>query len=68
MTIDIDGVGADMLSIPIRADCQVPNVEILLADNKLDFSEAFLSHPEIRSFKLVNKSDLKAKFQVLPQS
>jgi hypothetical protein len=26
MTIDIDGVGADMLSIPIRADCQVPNV------------------------------------------
>lgn len=28
MTIDIEGVGNDMLSVPIKADCQVPNVDI----------------------------------------
>jgi hydrocephalus-inducing protein len=28
MTIDIEGVGNDMLSVPIKADCQIPNVEI----------------------------------------
>jgi len=26
MTIDIEGVGNDMLSVPIKADCQIPNV------------------------------------------
>lgn len=28
MTIDIEGVGNDMLSVPIKADCQVPTVDI----------------------------------------
>lgn len=28
MTIDIDGVGNDMLSVPIKADSQVPTVDI----------------------------------------
>lgn len=28
MTIDIEGVGNDMLSVPIKADCQIPNVQI----------------------------------------
>jgi hydrocephalus-inducing protein len=26
MTIDIEGVGNDMLSVPIKADCQIPTV------------------------------------------
>lgn len=28
MTIDIEGVGNDMLSVPIKADSQVPTVDI----------------------------------------
>lgn len=28
MTIDIEGVGNDMLSVPIKPDCQVPSVDI----------------------------------------
>jgi len=67
MTIDIEGVGNDMLSVPIRAECQVPSVEVSPVE-KLEFGEAFLNYPETRIVTLKNNSDLKAKFHVLPQS
>lgn len=67
MTIDIEGVGNDMLSIPIKAECQIPTVEISPTE-KLEFGEAFLNFPDTRSIILKNVSDLKAKFHVLPQS
>jgi hydrocephalus-inducing protein len=37
MTIDIEGVGNDMLSVPIKADCQVPHVDISPAE-KVEFA------------------------------
>jgi len=67
MTIDIEGVGNDMLSVPIRADCQVPHVEISPAE-KVEYAEACLNYPEIRTIVLKNHSDIKAKFAVVPQS
>jgi hydrocephalus-inducing protein len=36
MTIDIEGVGNDMLSVPIRAECQIPSVEVSPIE-KLEF-------------------------------
>ena len=67
MTIDIEGVGNDMLSVPIKADCQIPNVEINPSE-KVEFAEACLNYPETRIIQIRNYSDLKAKFQVIPQS
>jgi len=44
MTIDIEGVGNDMLSVPIKADCQVPHVDITPSE-KVEFAEACLNYP-----------------------
>ena len=35
LVIDLDGVGQDMISVPIRAECIVPSVRI----NPIDFLE-----------------------------
>lgn len=67
MTIDIEGVGNDMLSVPIKADCQVPNVDITPAE-KVEFAEACLYYPETKTIILNNHSDIKAKFNIIPQS
>lgn len=67
MTIDIQGVGNDMLSVPIKADCQVPNVDISPSE-KIQFAQACLNYPETRTIVLKNHSDIKAKFSIVPQS
>lgn len=67
MTIDIEGVGNDMLSVPIKADCQVPHVDISPSE-KVEFTEACLNYPETRTIILKNHSDIKAKFAIVPQS
>lgn len=74
LVVDIEGVGQDMQSIPIRAECEVPQVEIRTdgeSADKLDFKNVFLRHPETQSIKIINLSkhkELLAKFNVLPQN
>ena len=74
LVVDIEGVGQDMQSIPIRAECEVPQVEIRTdgeSTDKLDFKNVFLRHPETQSIKIINLSkhkELLAKFNVLPQN
>lgn len=67
MVIDIDGVGQDMHSLPIKAECQVPTVEIKPRDT-LDFGDIFLRDPDTRGITLLNtsKGKLSAKFEILP--
>jgi hydrocephalus-inducing protein len=67
MTIDIEGVGNDMLSVPIKGDCQVPVVDITPSE-KVEFAEACLNYPETKTIILNNHSDIKAKFSIIPQS
>jgi aminopeptidase C len=43
----------------------VPKVEIKPAD-RLEFGEIFLRHADVLGVQLINNSDLKAKFQVMP--
>jgi len=45
MVVDIEGVGQDMFSLPIKAESEVPVVE-LKPNDKLEFGEIFLNHPE----------------------
>lgn len=45
LVVDLEGVGQDMLAVPIKAECHVPEVEV----NPIDFLEygtCFLRHPK----------------------
>ena len=44
LVIDLEGVGQDMISVPIRAECVVPSVRVQPNDF-LEFKEIFLRHP-----------------------
>jgi hypothetical protein len=46
LTIDIEGVAQDMKCLTIKAESEVPVVEIKPAD-RLDFNEIFLRHSDI---------------------
>lgn len=65
LVVNIIGVGDDMLSIPIKAVCRAPNVNIDPIDD-LDFGKVFLDYPKVKTVSLDNTSDLKAKFIILP--
>jgi len=67
MVLDIEGVGQDMKSIPITAQCEVPVIEIKPAD-RLEFDKIFLRDPGTRGLTITNTSLLKARFNVLPQN
>jgi len=54
-----------MYSLPIKAESEVPVVEIKPKDT-LNFDEIFLRDPDTRGITIINNSTLKAKFIVLP--
>ena len=66
LVIDIDRVGHDMHSIPIKAESYVPTVKV--ESNELQFGEVFLRHRNERPIRLMNQSSLKAKFKIRPQA
>jgi len=66
LKIDILNVGEGLYSIPIFAESFVPTVRVY--PSELIFEEAFLRHKEERELKLINESDLPAKFEVAAQS
>jgi hydrocephalus-inducing protein len=43
LVVDLDGVGQDMLAIPIKAECAVPRVRVN-PENMLDYGKTFLKH------------------------
>ena len=57
MVVDIDGVGPDMHTLPIRAECFVPKVE-LIPDGSIDFESTFLRNHYFASLELKNRSKL----------
>lgn len=67
LVVDLEGVGQDMLAVPIKADCKVPHVRINPSDF-LEYETCFLKHPKTRQIEIINEDeDLMAKFEVLPQ-
>lgn len=64
MVVDIVGVGADMYSLPIKAECEVPTVEI--RPSSLDFGDIFLKDPDSKMIHLINTSNLDAQFEIAP--
>ncbi|ESO91099.1 hypothetical protein LOTGIDRAFT_122343, partial [Lottia gigantea] len=66
MVVDVEGVGNEILSLPISAKCVVPQIAVLTP--VLDYGRCFLRHPFEYLAKLHNDNDLPAKYEVLPQS
>ena len=56
----------DMLAVPIRAECLVPKV-IVEPNDFLDYEMCFLRHSKTREIKIVNKDNLRAKFEIVVQ-
>lgn len=63
MTIDFIGATKDTKHIKIKAESEVPSVEIVPRD-RLEFSEIFLRNRDFKELKLINNSKLRAKFEV----
>jgi len=65
LVVDLDGVGQDMLAVPIKAECIVPKVTIDPPEF-LDFKKCYLRYPKIKKLTIINEDILKAKFEILP--
>ena len=55
LTVDVESVGEGLLSVPILAECKLPDVK--LVEEAIDFGECFLRYPYTRHIVLLNESD-----------
>ncbi|XP_040433979.1 hydrocephalus-inducing protein homolog, partial [Falco naumanni] len=65
LVLDVDGVGQEVLALPLTARCVVPPLHVL--SPVLRFGRCFLKFPYERTLTLVNNSDLPGCYAVLPQ-
>ncbi|CAH1779299.1 unnamed protein product [Owenia fusiformis] len=65
LVVDVDGVGDEVLQLPIVGRCIVPPITVITP--LLDYGRCFLKHPYQQNVKLHNSSDLPAKYELLPQ-
>jgi hydrocephalus-inducing protein len=66
LVVDLEGVGQDMLAVPIKAECLVPKVRVHPSDF-LEYESCFLRHPKTRQIEIVNEDSLRAKYAIVPQ-
>jgi hydrocephalus-inducing protein len=66
LVVDLEGVGQDMLAVPIKAECLVPEVEVNPVDF-LEYDTCFLRHPKSKPIMIINKDSLQARYEILPQ-
>eukprot|EP00644_Phytophthora_capsici_P002092 jgi/Phyca11/21187/fgenesh1_pg.PHYCAscaffold_84_\ len=66
LVVGVTGVGADLLSIPVRAQCFVP--ELVIFQQELDFGRCFLRYPHKQLLVIENKSThLFGRFEISEQ-
>eukprot|EP01038_Epipyxis_sp_PR26KG_P004323 gene4323-6124_t len=66
LAVDVLGVGDNLLSIPISADCVISTVS--LESREIDFGDCFIRYPYEKEIRLTNMSALvHTKFEILPQ-
>ena len=66
LVVDLEGVGQDMLAVPIKAECLVPKVRVSPSDF-LEYDQCFLRHPKTRQIEIVNEDNLRAKYEIVAQ-
>jgi hydrocephalus-inducing protein len=64
LVVDLDGVGQDMLAVPIKAECLVPKARVEPSEF-LEFNHCFLKYPRTREIKIINEDNLKARFEIV---
>ncbi|XP_062403912.1 hydrocephalus-inducing protein homolog [Sardina pilchardus] len=65
LVVDVQGVGEDVLALPIHARCSVP--EVALESPALRLERCFLDYAYEHPVKLINNSDLPACYGLLSQ-
>jgi hydrocephalus-inducing protein len=66
LVMDVEGVGQGLVSLPIVAECVVPEVAIGLST--VEYGDVFLRYAYTETVPVSNDSaDLRAKFTLLPQ-
>ncbi|DAZ93738.1 TPA: hypothetical protein N0F65_007364 [Lagenidium giganteum] len=63
LVVGVTGVGSDLLRIPVKAHCLVP--EVTIHNTELEFGECFLRYPHKQTLVLENKSThLDARYEI----
>ena len=66
LSVDVDGVGEGVLSLPVAAECRVPSVS--LAEPCVAYGECFLRYPYEGTLVLQNDdANLGARYAIAPQ-
>ncbi|XP_065519872.1 hydrocephalus-inducing protein-like, partial [Lathamus discolor] len=65
LVVDVDGVGREVLSLPVRARCAIPPLRVL--HPALTFGRCSLKVPYQQMLTLVNDSNLPGCYWALPQ-
>ncbi|XP_075290309.1 hydrocephalus-inducing protein homolog isoform X2 [Opisthocomus hoazin] len=65
LVVDVEGVGKEVLALPLTARCVVPPLQVL--NPVVTFGRCFLKFPYQQMLTLVNDSDLPGCYGVLPQ-
>ncbi|CAM9551896.1 unnamed protein product [Chrysoparadoxa australica] len=66
LSVDVENVGEELLSIPVKVECQVPVIE--LQEKEIPFGTCFVRFHEMRTLVLNNTSpDLIGLYRFLPQ-
>ena len=65
LTVDVEGVGEGLLSIPVIANCQPPDVR--LKNEELKFGNCFIRYNYEHEICLVNSSDQMCRFKIMEQ-
>ncbi|KAI9095517.1 hypothetical protein DFS34DRAFT_651319 [Phlyctochytrium arcticum] len=65
ITVDVDGVGKDILRLPVRAKSTV--AEIKLQSFSLEYGDCFLSYPYRHTITLINSTSFAARYMLLKQ-
>ncbi|CAH2323836.1 Hypothetical predicted protein [Pelobates cultripes] len=65
LVVDVDGIGEEVLALPIIARCLVPS--LCLEDPVLKFNRCFIHYPYQKTVTLINPSSLPGCYCVLPQ-
>ncbi|XP_047451812.1 hydrocephalus-inducing protein homolog [Mugil cephalus] len=65
LVVDVEGVGKEIMTLPINARCVVP--EIVVEPPLLNFERCFLDYPYKQQVRLTNPSNLPACYGMLDQ-
>ena len=66
LNVDVEGVGKNLLSLPILAECRVPKIEV--ASREVPYGDCFIRFPYTEELTLVNTdTQLSAKYEVISQ-